>query len=288
MPPFAGAIYWARSLKFRAKYPMSKLLVYNRIVKEKPEELKGVNSCRGSGAGSGGYGLQKYSEWEQGTVETAREKFKMRLLRRMEKIGLLKMNFDPALVRLLCEIRYLLLFGLEVPPAALGMFSRADTYRTWIRQLDIIMGKYDSALSELLPVEGPLLEDRIVKMDTVLSRGFADLKWRSGDRIPDFIAQAMTVVLDVSCVVGVLKGVCVCVHAHVRVWCMFVAPETGVLMVACIMCCLGIGTSSSIPPAGRVVPWCSLVPSPLHHMLLHACQPLKCTMCCCTRGNDWA
>ena len=88
----------------------------------------------------------------------------MRLLRRMEKTGLLKVNY---LVQLLREVRYFLLFGLEVPPSALEMFSRADTYRKWVGPLDIIVSKYNSVVTELLPVEEPLLEDRIVKMDTV-------------------------------------------------------------------------------------------------------------------------
>ena len=143
----------------------------------------------------------------------------MRLLRRMEKTGLLKVNFDHALVRLLREVRYFLLFGLEVPPSALEMFSRADTYRKWVGPLDIIVSKYNSVLTELLPVEEPLLEDRIVKMDTVLSPGLTDLKWRSEDRTPEFRAGATTVILDVSGLVDVLKGSLKRISGILSPWC---------------------------------------------------------------------
>ena len=61
-------------------------------------------------------------------------------------------------------------------------------------------------LTELLPVEEPLLEDRIAKMDAVLSPGLTELKWRSDDKIPAFITQAQQVVGDVSGVVDVTES----------------------------------------------------------------------------------
>jgi hypothetical protein len=42
-------------------------------------------------------------------------------------------------VRLLREVRYLLLYDLKVPDAALEMFERSKTYRQWTGQLDIIV-----------------------------------------------------------------------------------------------------------------------------------------------------
>ena len=47
----------------------------------------------------------KYQTWEAESVDAAREKLKMRLLRRMDKTGLLRVNFDPLLTRLLREVR---------------------------------------------------------------------------------------------------------------------------------------------------------------------------------------
>ena len=129
------------------------------MVKEEPEDFKEVDKLYQSLVRAlTEYEGQKYEEWDQTSVDTAREKLKMRLLRRMEKTGLLKVNFDPALVRLLREVRYFLLFGLEVPASALEMFSRADTYRKWFGQLDIIVSKYNSMLTELLPASLALSE----------------------------------------------------------------------------------------------------------------------------------
>ena len=64
-----------------------------------------------------------FEQWKSEAVDSAKEKLKMRLLRRMEKTGLLKVNFDPDLARLLREVRYLKLIDIEVPPAADEIFE---------------------------------------------------------------------------------------------------------------------------------------------------------------------
>jgi dynein heavy chain len=186
---------------------MTKLLFYNEMVRQPLEDFAELElSHKVLVQMLDEYETSKYERWERECVDSAKEKLKMRLLRRHEKTGLLKVNFDPALVRLLREVRYFLLFGLDIPPDAQEMFARSDTYREWIGQLNIIVEKYNAVLTELLPVEEPLLEDRIERMDTVLSPALTELRWRSEDLIPDFITGAMTVVCDVSGVVDVLKG----------------------------------------------------------------------------------
>lgn len=42
MPPVAGAIYWARSLRDRVAGPMPKIRFYSKMIKEKPENFKEV------------------------------------------------------------------------------------------------------------------------------------------------------------------------------------------------------------------------------------------------------
>jgi len=56
---------------------------------------------------------------------------------------------------------------------------------------------YNDILSELLPVEKPLLADRIEKMNVSLQKGFSELKWNS-QNIDPFIKNAMLVVTDVN------------------------------------------------------------------------------------------
>ena len=62
-------------------------------------------------------------------------------------------------------------------------------------------------LTELLPVEEPLLDEKIVRMDSVLSPGLTDLRWKSEEKIPDLISVVTNVVGEVSGVVDVIKGI---------------------------------------------------------------------------------
>jgi dynein heavy chain len=219
LPPAAGAIYWARSLKRRIEEPMSKIVLYNQTLKSVPEEFKEVDKTYlNLKKLLEEYERNRYNSWES-DVETAKEKLRLRLLRRQEKTGLLKVNFDPALTRLLREVRFFLVFDIQVPQAAMDMFERFDTYREWVGQLEQIVQMYNSVLTELLPVEEPLLEERITKMDQVLSPGLTDLKWKSEDKIPEFIETTMRIVSDVSGVVDVIKTNLKSISRILSEWC---------------------------------------------------------------------
>eukprot|EP00930_Biecheleria_cincta_P022439 TRINITY_DN16377_c0_g1_i1.p1 TRINITY_DN16377_c0_g1~~TRINITY_DN16377_c0_g1_i1.p1 ORF type:complete len:134 (-),score=41.41 TRINITY_DN16377_c0_g1_i1:81-461(-) len=78
---------------------------------------------------------------------------------------------------------------------------------------------YNAVLTELLPVEEPLLEDRIAKMDQALSPGLTELKWKNEDDIPNFIEGTMKVVSDVSGVVDIMKNNLRSVSGILSQWC---------------------------------------------------------------------
>ncbi|CAK0838245.1 unnamed protein product [Prorocentrum cordatum] len=220
VPPTAGAIYWARSSRSRICDPHPKLVLYNQVVRETPEEFWEIDKHYASLVKMlEDYENERYTGWKEACVEPTKEKLKMRLLRRVEKTGLLKVNFDPMMVSMLREIRFFLIFDIPVPEEAIKIYERASVYRQWVAQLDNIVRLYNAVLTELLPVEEPLLEDRIVKMDAALSPGLTELKWRSEDKIPEFIESAMKVVSDVSSVVAVMKGNLRCISNVLSSWC---------------------------------------------------------------------
>jgi dynein heavy chain len=93
--------------------------------------------------------------------------------------GFIRVNFDPVLVRILREVKYLLLMDIEVPERAQLLFKKVDLYRTQTGNLEIIANMYNEILSILLPVEKPLLGDRIDLMNKSLKAGIETLKWNS-------------------------------------------------------------------------------------------------------------
>lgn len=93
--------------------------------------------------------------------------------------GFVRVNFDPILVRMLREVKYLLLLDITVPERASLLFNKVDIYRTQTGNLDIIVDMYNGILATLLPVEKPLLSDRIDRMNRALQAGIDSLKWNS-------------------------------------------------------------------------------------------------------------
>ncbi len=77
----------------------------------------------------------------------------------------MKVNFDPILVRLLREVKYLKQLNATVPETAEKLFEKADTYRRQVVSLELIIQNYNKIITCLNDVEEPLVKKRIVKMD---------------------------------------------------------------------------------------------------------------------------
>lgn len=69
------------------------------------------------------------------------------------------MNFDPALVRLLREVKYILLLDkLQLPKSAMDIYENKETYRDQIVQLEMIIESHNYIMTCLHPMEEPLIK----------------------------------------------------------------------------------------------------------------------------------
>lgn len=67
------------------------------------------------------------------------------------------------------------------------------------------MGKYNKIVTQLNPVEKPLVESRIEKMDEVLKEGIEVLKWEKDKEIKIFISKSEKIVVETFKVVEQMK-----------------------------------------------------------------------------------
>ena len=221
LPPIAGTLNWCRALRERITDPMSKMRGLSKEIIER-EDSKEVLKTYASLIGMlEDYDEERIEEWGSDMERSSDVKLKLPLLRiRTESSGsgglayaeavaasdgrdgkseavaplpLLETNFDPALVRLLREVKYFLLLGLEVPPSALEIYKKGEIYRRFTASLDLITGMYNSMLAEMLPVEAPLLRTHLIKMDQTLTRGVKDINWKS-PALEGFIGEATAIV----------------------------------------------------------------------------------------------
>ena len=92
---------------------------------------------------------------------------------------MIKVNFDPSLVRLLKEVKYFMMLKLEVPATAKDIYTKAETYRTQIVSLDMIVDNYNHIKTCLLAVEEPLVKAKIQDMEEEVKPGIEEIKWKS-------------------------------------------------------------------------------------------------------------
>lgn len=204
LPPIAGCLTWIKSLENRINDPYSKLLVLDNELVEK-EEFKDIEKLYNLISKM----LKDYKEskllaWEKEIQESSEEKLQQSLFSRDQTDNTLRVNFDPTLIRLLREVKYLYQLNIAVPDRAAQIYANDDQYRTQINKLDQIVLMYNNVITNLNLVEEPLIIDRIKKMDKILEPGITELKWKSPE-VNAFITRAQGVVEEVYKVVNKMK-----------------------------------------------------------------------------------
>merc|ERR1711871_22929 len=147
---------------------------------------------------------QKIDEWSRDVEQSSQAKLKLPLVVRNPDTRALIVNFDPALVKLLREVKYFLLLGLSVPDSALDIYQHVETFRAWTGNLDLIVNTNNDVLDVLLPVEKPLVAPYLTKFDAVIEKGVSSLNWKSNG-ISDFISDSMEQVNVVNNIVQKMK-----------------------------------------------------------------------------------
>lgn len=190
LPPISGALMWCHGLIARVKIPMEKMQELDRNILDREEAKETIKVQRTIMSSLLDFERQHVKEWGQEIEKTSDAKLALPLLRRIEGSRQLVTNFDPALVRLLREVKYFLLLGLPAPDSALKIYQSAETFRSWTSNLDLIVNMNNSVLINLLPVEKPLIDPYLAKFDSSIQLGLELLNWRS-DGVTKFIEDSM-------------------------------------------------------------------------------------------------
>jgi len=209
MPPVAGALTWCTGLIGRLEGPMKKFEELLPTFLHSAEAETVLVSHNATIQTLKEFQENSYTEWSANVEEASEEKLKSTLLVQnpadAEKNPLqLRVNFDPMIVRMLREVKYLSLMGYAIPERAMAIYKTADTFRTQTGQLEIISNMYNSIVSSLLEVERPLVATQLEAIDKAMQKGIQNLNWRSHG-INDFISNTMALVKTLFTLVTALK-----------------------------------------------------------------------------------
>ena len=208
-PPFAGAVAWVRGLSERIEQPFEKIQNLSKMVMETDEAVEISSLYESTNADLKLYEKETIAKWMSETESTSDEKLKMNLLipddRETVIDGILRVNFDPMLVKLLREVKYFLLLNVDIPDAAMKTYQRGETLRQQTGNLDLIVVTYNNVLRTLLPVERPLVSKRLEDLDYHLQKAIHKMNWNS-HKINDYLQEVMSLVKELNLILSTIKG----------------------------------------------------------------------------------
>lgn len=99
---------------------------------------------------------------------------------RNEETKLISVNFDPKLVAVLREVKYMEIRAEEdIPASAEDMYTRNDTLWKYNTNLDLTVHLYNKVRTSILEVEYPLIEGQLEEIDEQLQKAEKSLNWNS-------------------------------------------------------------------------------------------------------------
>ena len=92
---------------------------------------------------------------------------------------LLEVNVEPHFVWLLKEVRYFQQMKMQIPPEAESLMTFESSFRRHKAQLELIVSLYNGMHVTLLPVERPLLYERMVSIESLIEKAVTSYCWES-------------------------------------------------------------------------------------------------------------
>ncbi|XP_072167681.1 dynein beta chain, ciliary [Diadema setosum] len=196
MPSIAGQLKWSSQLRDRINKPFSSFKHMEHpvlkteeanIVFQKYEEMIKLLTK---------YESDTYEKWTQGVDEVCQTNLNQPLITRSEDTKLVKVNFDPKLVAVLREVKYLMIRQEEsIPESAATIYEKHETLRKYVANLDLTQAWYNKVRTTVLEVEYPLIEGQLADLDTRLKQAEAQLNWNS-DSVWEYIQETRDQVRD--------------------------------------------------------------------------------------------
>jgi dynein heavy chain, axonemal len=185
MPRVAGAIKWCQEVKDRATKPFESFtkLYYlhssenvihiekiERIKKKHKELLELIDD----------FSANVYKEWCANVDKLSENNLDKELIKRDSNTKTISTNFDPQLIAVLREVKYLKLLNIEnIPEKATEIDNQHDVYRKFITCLDYTVDSYNKILMNASEEEKPLIKEELNRIDIELEKGIKTLKWKS-------------------------------------------------------------------------------------------------------------
>lgn len=180
MPLVSGNLNWAKELRERLQTPYSNFhhITHPCMGSEEGERMKQKYGEMMSLLDQ--YIEKLYEEWCQTVSEKSQYNLMRPLITRDEGSKLINVNFDPQLMSVLREVKYLQMLRMEtMPKEAEDIFSSKESYRQYTANLELTTNWYNKVISTVLEVEFPLVEGQLKDINIRLKSAEESLNWKA-------------------------------------------------------------------------------------------------------------
>ncbi|XP_078614026.1 dynein axonemal heavy chain 5-like isoform X9 [Branchiostoma floridae x Branchiostoma japonicum] len=177
LPPVAGKIAWARQLYRKIETPM-------QYFKKKPdimrtaEAKKAIRSYNKMATVLLEFEMLYHRAWCR-AVETIKTGMNASLVVRHPETKQLYVNFDPAVMELMVEAKYLKKMGLEVPDSAYTLCLKNDEIKQNHIALKEVLHEFEGIVARIPNVLLPLMRPFINHVEEAVQPGLTMLTWTS-------------------------------------------------------------------------------------------------------------
>lgn len=203
MPPIAAMLNWTDSLKTRITEPIDKFYECGKRITEKEEFSEIDNSYHSIHNMINEYGSTSKTTWDDKAKSASGEKQRKPILTKLQ--GLITVNFDPELLQLLKEVKYLKILNMDIPAEADEAYKKNNEFRNQIANLNNIKSQYNTIISTLNDVEKPILHEELHKIEISLEPALTKITWEDTKAINEFTSKAQGKISELAVTVEKLK-----------------------------------------------------------------------------------
>ncbi|KAJ7340469.1 hypothetical protein OS493_003217 [Desmophyllum pertusum] len=199
MPHVAGALKWSQELRDRITKPMHALkLSVNHGTLETAEAMMIFNKFDEMTKLLNTYEEKVYVDWTHDVGSISQGNLDKPLIIRDANTKLIKVNFDPQLIAVLREVKYLENSQNEtlenIPESATNIYSRNETFHKFLSNLDLTVAWYNKVRDTLLEVEFPLVDGQLQEIDGQLQQAETNLNWNNTREMECFCSKFYTII----------------------------------------------------------------------------------------------
>ncbi|XP_043921477.1 dynein axonemal heavy chain 11 [Protopterus annectens] len=218
MPQVSGHLKWAKQLKEWIQKLWSEFRFIHHIFPSGPEAAVVYQKYMEMLTLLDQYEEQMYIEWTCGVDNICQFNLHHPLLTRNPEDSLLSVNFDPKLVAVLREVKYLQILNQhDIPEAAVAMFEEKEAYLKYVGNLELIVRWYNKLKCTILEVEFPLVEVEMKAIDEKLRAAEETITWRDQNCWP-YIEEVKNTVYDLERRVQSTKDNTEMIQRIMRMW----------------------------------------------------------------------